>query len=196
MKKFFLVCALALFGSVLVADSAPGAVSSNGYVFSAAPFGTALAVTTGLDGQEKFFCSVQAGFDGKLFVSRQGQEASPWLKETELPAGYAFSSNFGCFGAGGVYMVSAHPTLRFGTNPALTMFAKTKDGLAAVLESNKTRFDFLDPITGKVTGYTYNQAAGFEFLGSRAVVTMAATPDTPIGSPGKRLISSAWVFNF
>lgn len=159
------------------------AVASNGYVFSAAPFGTALAVTTGLDGKNKFFCSVQAGFDGKLFISRQGQENNPWLKETEMPAGYAFSTSFGCFGKDGVYMVSAHPTLRFGTNPALTLFVKTQEGLTPVLESNKTRFNFPDPVSGKTTGYTYLQAAGFEFSGSRAVATIAAAPDTPMGSP-------------
>ena len=89
---------------------------------------------------QKSFCSILSGFDGKYFLAWQGSEFSPILWEVELPGGYKFTSSYSCFGMGGAYVVSPHPTLRVGTNPALTLFAKVGDSqVVTVLDSGKSR---------------------------------------------------------
>ncbi len=189
MKKlvFVLVSVIALAGSLVAADvNVANAVASNGSVFSpAASFGGASAIKLGTDDKgQNSFCSILSGFDGKSFLAWQARETSPILWEAELPGGYKLTSSYSCFGTSGAYLVTPHPTLRVGANPALTLFAKVGDNqVVTVLDSGKTRFTANDPTTGKNTAYTYTQMGGNDFRRDRGVVVTASVPDSPTGSP-------------
>lgn len=194
-KTIFTIVVLGLLSATL-GGNVLAATATNGYILSAASLVNAQSITTGVNGQEQFACSIQKDFSGKLSVVK-GPDSTELLSESELPGGYAFTSKFGCFGADGVYMISPHPTIKYNGVQAVTLFVKVGGVLSTLLDSTKTRFPFADPLAGnKLVTWTYNQAGGVDFRGNRAVVLVAATPDSPSGSPLATGISQLLTLEF